>query len=258
MTLEQITNTFSVLDERHVILAQAFVPVEGSDLAEDDQDWPPVRLSQVAVMGLGSARDHLHGVRLHLEARQLLPFAQLTLIRGALVGAAQAVWVLAPDDRALRLSRGRCVVAHMYAEQAKYLRVLRDLAPEPHAGTDAVAALVDQRHAELGALRRQSDEGASLNTTAMVHEAASAAFDDRALADEVLSIWRLTSGAAHGFAWALLGQAGTTQAGPADPHGIASFEAAGDVDRIANQYLAAFHLARRGMTFLARRSEVAT
>lgn len=252
--LDKIRSTFPVLDEWDTLLSQPFVPGDGSDLSADDRDWPPVRLSQVAVMGLGSARDHLHAVRVLIEASQLFPFAQLTLIRAALVGAAQAVWVLSPSARADRVYRARCITAHMYGQHAKYLGVLQSLASEPHAGTDAVAVTVVERLNQLAAKREAEGEGAKLDTTAMIREAGLAAFSDVPLADEILSIWRLTSGAAHGFAWALLGQAGTTQLGDTDGEGMATFAAQGDLGRIANPYLGAFHLARRGMELLRQRS----
>jgi hypothetical protein len=252
--LERLCATFPTLDEWGVTLATSFVPAEGSALAVDDRDWVPVPVSQVAVMGLGSARDHLHAVRVLIEARQLFPFAQSTLIRGAVIGAAQAVWVLEPDGRELRLERARLLAAHMYAEHGKYLDLLRRLAPEPHEGTEAVFEHVQQRQAELRELRVQADQHAALNTTEMVKTAALAAFGAQMLADETESIWRITSGAAHGFAWSLLGQSDTQPAREADARGIAEFAAAGGIDRIANGYLCGFHLARHGWELLRRRS----
>ncbi len=173
--IEAVRATFPILDEWHETLAEPYVPQAGSELARDDTDWPPVRLSQVAIMGLGSARDHLHAVRVLIEAGELFPFAQSTLIRAALVGAEQAVWVLTPQDPAERLSRGRCIAVHMYAEQGKYVDLLRGLAPEPHEPTETVAAVIRQRRSELAELRDRSGQRAVLNTTAMVEEAALAA-----------------------------------------------------------------------------------
>lgn len=255
--IEAVRATFPDLDGWHETLSKPYVPQVGSELARDDTDWPPVRLSQVAIMGLGSARDHLHAVRVLIEARELFPFAQSTLIRAALVGAAQAVWVLAPGDSVERLSRGRCIAVHMYAEHGKYVDLLRGLAPEPHEPTETVAAVIRQRRSELADLRDGDGQRAVLNTTAMVEEAALAAFGAEALAKEVLSIWRLTSGATHGFGWSLLGQAGTGQMGPPDSDGLAAFGAGGDIRRIATNYLAAYHLARHGWKLLQERSSAA-
>lgn len=251
--LEQLRRTFPTLDEWGMALARAFRPDDGSALSVDDGDWIPVPVSQVAVMGLGSARDHLQAVRVLIEARQLFPFAQWTLIRGAVIGAAQAVWVLAPDDGKLRVERGRLLADHMYLEHGKYLDVLKRIAPEPHMNTELVAEHVRSRQGELRALRVQDGQKASLNTTEMVIAAASSAFGDPAMTAEAQSIWRLTSGAAHGFAWSLLGQRDTVPTGEVDGQGIGEFAAAGGIDRIANGYLCGFHLARHGWGLLRRR-----
>ena len=252
--LEQLRRTFATLDEWGVALASAFRPEGGSALSADDTDWVPLPVSQVAVMGLGSARDHLHAVRVLIEARQLFPFAQSTLIRGAVIGAAQAVWVLAPDDRKVRLERARLLADHMYVEHRKYLDVLRRIAPRPHMNTELVAEHVRKRQGELRSLRVQDGQRASLNTTEMVNAAALSAFGDPAMTAEAESIWRLTSGSAHGFAWCLLGQRDTEQTGDVDGRGIGEFAAAGGIDRIANGYLCGFHLARHGWELLDRRS----
>lgn len=252
--LDRMRATFTSLDAWAEDLARPFQAPPGSALGDDDADWPPVPLSQVAVMGLGSARDHLHGVRVQIEAGELLPFGQSTLIRAALVGAAQAVWVLGPDDRSQRVARSRLLSDHMYGEHAKYLEVLERIPSGHHDGTEEVLAHVRRRRKELADVRVQAEERATLNTTAMVHEAALHAFGTQALADEAQSIWRLTSGAAHGFAWALLGQANTTATGQIDSDGMAVFTAAGGIDRIANSYMCAFHLAGHAWRLLDRRA----
>lgn len=145
----------------------------------------------------------------------------------------------------------------MDSEHRKYLDLLRGLAPTPHENTEAVAAQVQQRQVTLDEMRARDGQKASLNTTDMVKEAALGAFGTQALAEEALSIWRLTSGAAHGFAWSLLGQPDTLQAGAADTNGIAPFAAAGGIDRIANDYLCSYHLATHGWGLLRARSQCA-
>lgn len=241
--LDSIRATFPSLDTWGARLAIPLPPPAGSELSVDDLDWPWVPVSQVAAIGLGGARDHLQAVRVHLDVGQLFPFAQLTLIRGALIGGAQAAWVLAPTDRERRTERARCIASHMYTEHGKYLDLLRALAPTPHQGTEMVASHVRKRGVELDTLRARDGQKVVLNTTRMVEEAARSAFGTDALATEALSVWRLTSGAAHGFAWPLLGQPDTSQTGEPDGNGIASFGAAGGIDRIANAYLCAYHLA---------------
>lgn len=251
--VEVLQATFPQLDSWGERTAQQYDPDPGSDLAADDTDWPLMRTSQVALMGLQSNRDHLQAVRIHVEAGQLFPFAQSTLIRAALVGAAQAVWVLSPRDPDDRRSRSRLIAAHMYGEHAKYLNHLRTLAAGSHPDTETVAATVSQRRDELTELRGTDGQQGALNTTAMVEDAARAAFGTDALTEEVLAIWRLTSGATHGFAWALLGQAGTVQMGPPDAGDVAPFGAGGDLQRILNSYMGAYHLGIAGWRLLDAR-----
>lgn len=76
-------------------------------------DWKPWPLSQLAFGGLAAARDHLQAIRVHIEAGQLFPLATDTLLRGALLGAAQTVWMLAPDDQPTRLDYARTAAAEM-------------------------------------------------------------------------------------------------------------------------------------------------
>lgn len=244
--IEKIRSTYATLDEWGTALQTPFIPEAASELEVDDREFRPMPLSQVAWMGLGSNRDHLQAIRVQIEVGELFPFAQLSLVRSALIGAAQAVWILAPDESSVRLTRSRCVIAHMYAQHSKYLDRLRGIAPEPHAPTELVAEHVRQRHAEIVAQRTKVGERADLNTTNMIETAAWSAFGSQALVDEVDTIWRLASGATHGFAWTLPGRPGTGQMGPPDADGIAAFAAGGAIERFGNGYLAAFTLGRKG------------
>lgn len=254
MMLSKLQKTYSFLDRWHAELRNHFTPLSGSPLAMDDTDWPVVPVSQVAWMGLGSARDHLQAVRVHLEDGEVFPFAQLTLIRAALLGASQAVWVLSPEASDERIMRGRCVAAEMYRQQDLYLDVLRRTSPDLHPPTEHVAGFLKERRGQLDALRAADSQVRRLEATVMVREAAKAAMVDDSLVDEVESIWRRTSGAVHGFGWSLMGVIDTTRSGPADATGIAPFAAAGGIDRIANSYLAAFAMARNGWNFLRLRN----
>jgi hypothetical protein len=256
MSLDVLMATFPVLDQWHQRLASEFRPIPGSVLALDDEDWPPVPLSQIAIMGLGSARDHLKAIRVTIEAGQMLPYAHLTLARAGLLGAAQAVWVLVPDDPLTRQRRARCVAAEMYVQHGNFLTVLNDLAQGRHEGTADVLDFVRQRTGEMDSRRSAAGERARLQATHMITGASAAAFPGHELAAEMEVIWRRTSGAAHGFAWSLMGESDTVQTGPEDEHGRAVFEAAGGINRIANSYMAAYHLATRGWELLDRRNRV--
>lgn len=85
-------------------------------------------MSQLATGGLSAAFDHLDAVRWQIETRRLFVYAPLSLARSALLGAAQAGWLLADSDRSVRLRRSRVVVEYMYTEHERYLRLLRGIA----------------------------------------------------------------------------------------------------------------------------------
>ncbi|MFS2240720.1 hypothetical protein [Microbacterium sp. OR16] len=67
--------------------------------------------------------------------------SHFTVLRGALVGASQAVWILEPEDRNVRRERGLTVLTVMYAQTDKYYGFLEST---PLDAADR-ASLVDQR-----------------------------------------------------------------------------------------------------------------
>jgi hypothetical protein len=107
----RIRSTFGELDQWLDLSAEAFVPTVGSTLHVDDLDWPTMPVSQLAHVGLAVAADHLDAIRCHLDASHLFALADQTISRSALVGASQAVWLLAPDERSDRLARARMLAA---------------------------------------------------------------------------------------------------------------------------------------------------
>jgi hypothetical protein len=251
-----IAGTFGQLDLWDSI-GGPFIPGSGSELKGDDYDWPPFGVSQVAWAGLQAALDNLQAIRWHLDdektssPRHFL-YAHLASCRGALIGASQTAWVLAPDERVARVERARVVAAYTQGQHEKYLKGLVDWAPVPDANTDTVLAHVRQRIGELTAKRAADGQKAPLNTTDMIREASTEAFSSD-LAKEVVLAWQEASGAAHGLVWQLVGQQSTVQTSTADADGLVQLQAAGSFDRIANPYMAAFHLADRGWDLLRRR-----
>src|SRR5687767_6128357 len=96
--LARISQTYDHLDAVRRVVANLYAPLPQSRLAlfDDRLPWSPP--SQLAVRGLGVAFDHLDAVRTTLDAHRLMPYAQLTLVRSALIGAATTTWMLCPED----------------------------------------------------------------------------------------------------------------------------------------------------------------
>ncbi|MFF2088626.1 hypothetical protein ACFVVM_32985 [Nocardia sp. NPDC058176] len=257
-----IRSTFPTLDLWQTAGGTAFRPESGSQLRGDDLDWPYAPLSAVAHQGLAVAVTHLQAIRVHLEPEsgpgQLFPLPQATLCRTALVGAAQAVWLLVSDDQEVRLCRHRMLITDMHHNHRQYLTDLQTYAGgEPHEGTEIVAAHLDTRIQEMKAKRAAAKETALFRNTKMIRQAAREVFAGRAdaaqLEQAAVLVWRSGSGAAHGFFWPTFGGPGMTQTAEPDANGVAEFAVGGSLGELAEPYLAAFAMCEQGWKLLRQR-----
>ncbi|GAA5036845.1 hypothetical protein [Actinopolymorpha pittospori] len=251
--LEHIRSTYPDLERWSQRAETAFHAAPGSKLAADDEDWKVLPTSQLVFGALSAAGDHLKAIRAHLDARTLFPFAQRTLIRTATLSAAQAVWVLAPDDATKRLQRSRIVRAEIYEQHLKYLNDLAVLAAGNDPNTTSLVDHIRRRRDEHEALRATTGDAGRFNATGIVQQAAAAALGSQAEV-EARSEWRAGSGAAHGLLWVAFNRPGTQQSGPAADGGLADFAVAGSLSDIVNGYLLAWHLTGRGWRLLDQRS----
>ncbi len=84
-------------------------------MAADDAVWPLMPCSEVVRNALLSSHDHLDLVRrVLLDAQPAPPAATYSALRGALVGACLALWVVDCDDEPLRRARVLALVAEDY------------------------------------------------------------------------------------------------------------------------------------------------
>lgn len=238
-----------------------FEPNVGAELRPDDEEWPYLATSQLSKSGLDVAAEHLFAVITLIDAQQVLPLAFRSILRTALVGSTQAVWLLAPDDRSERTKRLRTLVAEMYHRHEPYLDgllTLNELMGEPpHRNTMKVRDHVRERAEQMRMLRTLAQERAKWNDTDAIEKAARAAFSTQAnvevLVQEALLEWKAGSGVSHGLVWPLLGSAGTRTTGPVDKHGRRVIEARGSLVRVENAYKLAYWMTDAGWKLLRRR-----
>lgn len=249
----KLRSTYDQVDQWVSAMGRPLIPELGSELHEDDRDWPTLPVSQLVHVGLAVAADHLDAIRCHLDAHHTFPFADLTICRSALVGAAQAVWILAPDERPQRLERARMLAADELRYHRQYMEALQAVQPDD-VHTNMVATHLQVRVAELKEKRLTSGKPVVRHeNTRMIREAAEAVFSPN-LAAHALLEWQSGSGAAHGLVWSVLGTRDTKQVGDADATGLAEFHAVGSLGRIANGYMAAFYMAKKGWSLLTKRN----
>lgn len=250
--LARIVGTWSDVDRWSKRLQTPLRPPDGSELAEDDKDFIGWPMSQLVSGGLAAARDHLQAIRIHIEAHNMFPFASGTLLRGGLLGAAQVVWLLAPDDRDTRLERSRTLGEEMMIRHEQYLADLRRIASEPHANTERVHQHVTMRLGEMRSLRSQHDQRGKFNATETIELAAEATFGPQ-IKTEARAEWRGLSGSAHGLAWSMIGRTGNTVTPTDDPNTV-EITAGGDLSDYLNAYLMTYWITVQGWDLLDRRS----
>ncbi len=253
--LTALRETFPTLDQWRDAFAKGIAPPEGSDLAIDDEAWPYIPSSALVSLGLATAREHLHAVRLLVEAGELFPAAVSTLCRSALIGASLAVWMLEPEGRNERLRRSLSLAAEDYKRHLQYGRDVKELLPP-----DQVHPAADEQIDRLGLRRTQvlvllDDLGGQVEVNLsddVIPVALAAAVPDAAQRGQMTIGWRSMSGAAHALAWHYFGHAGTS-ASELDEGGVGRISIAGDVGRLVMDYFPAYHVATAGWRLLNER-----
>ncbi|MDP9164595.1 MAG: hypothetical protein M3O32_00750 [Actinomycetota bacterium] len=250
--LKQIEATYPDLDAWFArSRSRVEVPQPGSELAVDDQLYPASPISEVARLSLTLAVDHLRLVRVVTDQRQLFSSATFTTLRGALVGAAQGLWILTSDDRDVRRARGLNVVADELSQLGKYYR--EGEKHERGAVPDDQWEWHRQRTAQVAAAR--GEQQPPLNQTDMIAAALDAAFpasSDKRQIGRLL--WRRMSADAHVLGWAVAQRAHLVTR-PAKGEPLSVLAAPGTLADLAEPFLCAYALLRRGWALFDRRCE---
>lgn len=232
-------------------------PEPGSDLAGDDKAFPYHRVSETVRISLVSAGEHLRLVWDGLARRNLYSTAQYTALRGALVAAAQAVWISAPDDPVTRQSRGHAVIAESYEQLLKYHERTLALSVDLKLSSDDQQKVADQidwvksRQASLAAVRTSSlrvvmadvlrDVGPDIFPT------------DAARRPALRLAWNVLSSDAHTTLWGIASRASLSATGK---HSTLSILATGThVGDLAAWHELALCSLRRGWSLFDQRCE---
>lgn len=253
--LERILSCADQLDRWRLRVQQVEQPERGSDLDGDDRAFPFHRVSEVARASLAISGENLRMAVDAIRCRNLYPSAHFTSLRSALVGACQAVWILAPDDGATRKDRGLRVADEMYVESAKYHRATQELAP--NLSEADLAELAEQltwisgRRQQLAAVRTSRT---ALNLTVdVIPSAANIVYPDLRRRADVSLLWRQLSSDAHVLGWSMFMR---SEFGSTDrASGLAVLAAGGSPKSIAQPFVASFEILRTGWSLYDRRCE---
>ncbi len=230
-------------------------PERGSELAIDDVVFERFPISEAVRMSLHAAGEHLRLTRDGILQRQLYPSAQFTVLRGALVGACQAVWILSPDEAPDRQERGLTVIAELYRQLDIYYRSRIEY---ENLNAQELAHLRDQqdwlkeRRSQVAQLRRGS--GKLDLTNIVIAQALDHTFVDREKREAGRRLWREMSGDAHVLGWSQFQRAtvGTTDRRT----GIGGeLTTGGGWSEIAQPFVACHLLLKEGWSLFDRRCE---
>jgi hypothetical protein len=144
-------------------------------------------------------------VRLTIEQESTFATATYSVLRGALLGACQAAWLLGPDDAEVRRERARIFGDEWYSNRIKWQEGLT-----PDLSVDDAARSVTQmndleKDQETLAVKRKTK--ARFNSTANIEWVGTHCFPDQApLQRSLMSQWRRLGGDAHALGWTLMTQ----------------------------------------------------
>jgi len=187
--------------------------LEGSPLYADDRGGYPVSI--VSRFSIVTAVDHLAFVRDHWADKNspIRHYGPFSALRGSLLGACHALWVLEPKSRSLRRHR-----ALQFGRQNlhEWGNLLQDYGEAGHLDQEQSAAVskqVEDLEAEREKIRALADvlphgELGRINDTKLIKEVVESILGrgdaDPFLTMGIRTLWRTGSAAAHGYPWRLL------------------------------------------------------
>ncbi|WP_280510406.1 hypothetical protein [Nocardia farcinica] len=181
----------------------------GSTLAADDLRSSPFQVTHGARASIVAAVDHLHAVKsLIIDHGVLHTMAPFSLLRGALENLSAAFWVLHPGDSDDRITRVLRWHGKNYNDQKKALEARRSF---DEIGFENKLAKLDD------IARRCGIDPKLVRAKVFSTDVVSYADKNAMKAREVLFIWQVCSGFAHGRPWAIMGTSDRTVSPTADP-----------------------------------------
>ncbi|WP_146072533.1 hypothetical protein [Arthrobacter sp. 4R501] len=227
-------------------------PEPGSDLHEDNKAFlHPI--SDEARLSLISAGEHLRLAWTAIKAKELYPSAHFTTLRGALVAASQAVYILGPTDSATRRGRGLAVIV----ESNKRLRQYHAECLRMPGLTDSDVQKIQQQlnwlNERIDGARAAGAQKMGVNVSdQVIPYAAALVFDSKPdLQHTLMLLWRQMSGDAHALAWALTLRAQLDP--PKEGQILSTGTVGGSLQDIAEPFEGAFRILKRGWSLFDQR-----
>jgi hypothetical protein len=180
-------------------LTQNYVPEPGSSLAADDQKVPGMSVSHMAWISLATGSQHLMCTMRYLSEFGPVVMSLQSMLRTAIWGGAQAVWLLAPGDGDERVKRTKPVHYYSQLNYRKWLNTFDPAHPstkDPQTLQRAKAVVSEQ----LDVIGKES----KIDQTDIVKKVAALVYPERSDAIiESEQAWRTLGAIAHALPWEL-------------------------------------------------------
>jgi hypothetical protein len=228
-------------------------PAPSSLLELDDSlfTWHPI--SEIARLSLVAAGEHLRLASAVVEdSHQVFPSAHFTVMRGALVGAAQAVWILGASEAEVRQDRGLCIIGEMYAKLGTfYNEQLNE--PLNKADKQAVRDQIQWRKDRSDEVAAARHTKVHFEQTAIVGWALDHCFPDRKHRSAGRLLWRQMSADAHVLGWGMFQRGEIVEA--ADGLSLGVGESATNLEDIVQPFVLIHQMLKEGWSMFDRLCE---
>ncbi|MFD2840989.1 hypothetical protein ACFSYH_10460 [Populibacterium corticicola] len=185
-----------------------WVPESGSAASRDDKETLVVKMSDSVSYFILTASQCLSQLADGLEKDDgvLRPIAPFVLLRTALIGASQALWVLQPKSRADRVSRLDRLTLESYRNMGN---LVTEMSLESWI-SDEVTSSLESSAAHLSLLREKYKEHKGkiekpINTEIIkdVADILAPQESNRAIHVAIRELWQSSSGYTHAFPWVM-------------------------------------------------------
>jgi hypothetical protein len=239
--VQKIEATFDDLAAFGQRLRAPHYSAEGSPLSRDDTDWTSLSISQLAWGCFAAAFDHLDLVRLTIDQERTFATATYSVLRGALLGACQAAWLLGPEDAEVRRERARIFGGEWYSNRIRWQEGLTpDLTVDDAARS---AKQINRLESDQKALAAKRKTRATFNSTANIEWVGKRYFPDSApLQRSLMSQWRRLGGDAHALGWTFLTQDKVWDTSATSADGLTPAVVTSSFSVVAEGYLAAWYV----------------
>ncbi|GAB2600174.1 hypothetical protein [Pseudactinotalea suaedae] len=256
--LVRLRSTYESLDRWANRSERIEEPEPGSELATDNDAGLGIPMYQPARHAMLAAVQHLNLARHAVEARQLFPIAHYSVLRGALLGSARAVWLLAPHDQVERQQR---TLRAVYDSHRRFRQYVEGSGMDPER-VDLGATMFAQLAADA---KKRWHPTATLRMdrppteTEVVAAGAQVTFRDVDQVESVKRLWMQASGDAHGLPWPAMTRPSTkvTQQGwlPGYSRRMITVTSGVDLHEFENSFSLVFRMTRRAWSLFDQRAE---